>query len=953
MNKFNLRFWGEILPGHDPERVRQGFGKLFGIEDPERLEKFFSGDSILLRRSLDRKTAAEYYAKLHKLGVEAELVKLTAEAPRTAPRKPATPEPRQTRQQGRAKRKAEETEGERQAAEQAATEKRRVAEEAARQRAEHEERQRREAEERASREAEEAERRRVAEEEAAQRRAKEEEEAARRREEEQRRADEEAARNRAEEQERKRLEAEAAARRKAVEEARKREAAEAAARQEAEQRKLRETEKARLRAEREAAARARRERAEQVRRRAEKKAAAEAERKREEKRQAEERAARLREEREEQKRRQAEEAARIKAEERRRRQEEQARARAELEEQAAQRRAMEAQAIARGAEALALQPSITATSGGVKTSLTVPTREYPGAGTRRRRQAGEPNLYSLEAFRNTAEIRERSARAVQQMANALRLAAIAAALLLIVGGRYLSQPSPLPITGPQAVAVNPGSGPALLVADRLLLHDRSGAGTQTLEAGDLALAALAPPMAFGERDSLYVRGADSNGQIPHQEWPLLRCNIEAESCETVIESGRRIDALAVHPLTKQLFIADGRAGELLKFDSAGRLLARAEMTIPDRPALRLDTGLLFMNSTSGPAIGIYRYEDENFGQQLDEVLLLPSAAINTGQTRVGNFIAVGQHWWVELYNPEDGNGDLFRFDREWQFLEEARLPPGQRPGLLANWNEKLLVGDEAYTEFQRFTADGLSEAPYESTLLTDLTSERERGDRLTQVAWRTALLVLGLLTAAALVGAAYQRMRSMVYRSSRERGAPPIDEYADRIDWVDPEPRRDGILKRMTDIYLLLCIPTLGLVVFFAARPLLVLATIIALAGPAMALALLRRDPVGHVGTEGKQLVLVDHRNIYNIGGDSRIQFRGPFLLIDDVVVYTGTAALPAFSPAQVQATVGPLRDAGVRVDRTTVMIKLLQGRHALATGTLLALFTTASALLLALAGAF
>ena len=96
MNKFNLTFWGEIQPGRDPATVKARFARLFDIQDPERLEHFFSGESITLRRNLERKVAAEYFAKLHKLGVEAELVKVDPSgapaAPQRAPR-PGNGEP--------------------------------------------------------------------------------------------------------------------------------------------------------------------------------------------------------------------------------------------------------------------------------------------------------------------------------------------------------------------------------------------------------------------------------------------------------------------------------------------------------------------------------------------------------------------------------------------------------------------------------------------------------------------------------------------------------------------------------------------------------------------------------------------------------------------------------------------------------------------------------------------
>ena len=79
MNRFNLSFKGEIQPGYEPGQVKARFGKMFGIDDPVRLERFFTGDTIILRRNLDRKTAAEYYSKLRKLGLEARLIKVTAE----------------------------------------------------------------------------------------------------------------------------------------------------------------------------------------------------------------------------------------------------------------------------------------------------------------------------------------------------------------------------------------------------------------------------------------------------------------------------------------------------------------------------------------------------------------------------------------------------------------------------------------------------------------------------------------------------------------------------------------------------------------------------------------------------------------------------------------------------------------------------------------------------------
>jgi hypothetical protein len=72
---------------------------------------------------------------------------------------------------------------------------------------------------------------------------------------------------------------------------------------------------------------------------------------------------------------------------------------------------------------------------------------------------------------------------------------------------------------------------------------------------------------------------------------------------------------------------------------------------------------------------------------------------------------------------------------------------------------------------------------------------------------------------------------------------------------------------------------------------------------------------------------------MYHFGGGSRVQYHGPFLAIDDVVVFCGSSLLPAFPPAQLEEMVRPLALGGVKVDRNTMLIKLLQCRHPLAQG--------------------
>ena len=78
MKKFDITFRGEVLPKHDPERVKAGFVELFKIRDSGMLEEIFSGETVVLRSNLDRKAAAEYFVKVNQLGAVIELVTSTS-----------------------------------------------------------------------------------------------------------------------------------------------------------------------------------------------------------------------------------------------------------------------------------------------------------------------------------------------------------------------------------------------------------------------------------------------------------------------------------------------------------------------------------------------------------------------------------------------------------------------------------------------------------------------------------------------------------------------------------------------------------------------------------------------------------------------------------------------------------------------------------------------------------
>jgi hypothetical protein len=494
--------------------------------------------------------------------------------------------------------------------------------------------------------------------------------------------------------------------------------------------------------------------------------------------------------------------------------------------------------------------------------------------------------------------------------------------------------------------VEPGRGPLILAVNRLLQHDRSGTETADTGLEKLGLAGLRPPLAFNAEGELLAPGmALSAPYSDPGQWPLQRCSLETFECRpfTPDQADYRVDSLAVHSLDGSVFVADAAAGQLLKFGADGSLAAKASLPMSGKPVIRLSSGLLFVNSAEGPAISVFRYENNAFGRQLDEIILLPPDIENLEQLRVGDFIWSGKHWWVTLNNHQGGDTELYRFDETWRFVDKPELPAGWQPERLTAWDGRTLVSDPRQIPVERFSLSGQREAPFMSKSLLGLAADRERHSRLVTLAWHGALLLGTIGLAVGCCMAWFYRLGSMVYRTSRERGADPIDDLADTVVWIDPVEERAARLRRTSLVYYVAAGAALILAVANGIPASALTALLVALSGPAIALLLVRREPIGNIGVAGTQLALVDHRGMYHLGAGSRIQHRGPFLSIDDVMVFCGSALLPAFAPAQVRERLTALRAAGVGVDRKTIAVKLLQSRHALAKGILL---TLASALI-------
>ena len=79
--QFDLVFKGEIQPGHDPDKVKKKLASMLKL-DSGRIEAFFTGDPMTIKKGLDKATAAKYQGAIGRTGAVCEIVDVAgADAP--------------------------------------------------------------------------------------------------------------------------------------------------------------------------------------------------------------------------------------------------------------------------------------------------------------------------------------------------------------------------------------------------------------------------------------------------------------------------------------------------------------------------------------------------------------------------------------------------------------------------------------------------------------------------------------------------------------------------------------------------------------------------------------------------------------------------------------------------------------------------------------------------------
>lgn len=88
MQTYEVIFSGEVAPGVDPAQVRAGIQRLFNASDA-LLDRFFSGNPVVVKRDLDQPSAQKYQRAFNQVGAIVE-VRLTAAVPAAVESQAAT-----------------------------------------------------------------------------------------------------------------------------------------------------------------------------------------------------------------------------------------------------------------------------------------------------------------------------------------------------------------------------------------------------------------------------------------------------------------------------------------------------------------------------------------------------------------------------------------------------------------------------------------------------------------------------------------------------------------------------------------------------------------------------------------------------------------------------------------------------------------------------------------------
>jgi len=540
--------------------------------------------------------------------------------------------------------------------------------------------------------------------------------------------------------------------------------------------------------------------------------------------------------------------------------------------------------------------------------------------------APPPNRFQIRS--DTPSVAGTDAASLQLRFMATALGTALAGLLLAVAllTRFFLWSPSSPVTGPDNLASAADGALYMLAGGRLLVHDRAGSSTASYSATDLGFQTIPALLSVRGNKPILSASVLDDPATSVRPWECaIGDDAQTPACKALTAEPVAVETLAASRLTATLF-AINDARELLRLAS-GTIDRRMPLpTNNDSVRVINHRGLLLINNSDGPAIGVYRPDAAAFGQQLDEILLLHPGAIAREQNRVVDFALTATGNWALLTNGTDTH--LYRFDENWAPAAEVALSSLPTSSRMTRWRDRLLVYAPDRVQVQRVSPDGRLEAPLLSDSLISLAASTRADASRMQFGYRIGLLMLLTLT---LCGGLLTWMNCHRRSAGQAPPAPPdflLEPRLPQFCWLVPD--ADRATAKQT--WSLACLG-LGIALCLAIG-----ADVTALAAlclPALLFSLAARHylsfPAPQVGIDGDHVALVDHRGVYQTGTAGSFHICGPFLFRGGVIVCTHLPGIPGFklalgkNRARVRSN---LSRVGLHGHPASVLERLVQSRH-------------------------
>ncbi|WP_439107167.1 hypothetical protein [Congregibacter sp.] len=470
-------------------------------------------------------------------------------------------------------------------------------------------------------------------------------------------------------------------------------------------------------------------------------------------------------------------------------------------------------------------------------------------------------------------------------------------LVLAVVLRFPAAPAGSEPLGALDAITLPNNELVLLVEGALLRHERSGLAKVRLSASDLGYDRIAPPLWTTPTGDLLLNASQDGGELQ-----LQRCNLDERSCSPFDSQNLSspVIAIAGSLLGDTLFLL-GADGQLWRSSSLGNVEAEATVEVPwGQPRILSKDGLLLAPAADSPMLGVYRPDEQNFGQQLDALLIMPPAAVAAAQDRLQD-VALGEENYWALMAGDESVPELYKFDTQWGSAERIDLPEELIDPFLIPWRDKLLVADRKQAVMQRLANEGTVEAPFESSLLAE---ERDTWIRTSQQ--RTLMRQLGIglpivlilfcASVALLYAASYRSLQSMPQKRSAL-----LDPMPGGIHWLPSSEKAARAIARAGMTLFLCSLLTLLLCAALGGWR-AALASLPAVIASLYAWRFLRQGCGGHLGLLDEYFIAVDYDGKYFYGERSLLRGSASIILAPGVALPVSIAALPNLDVAAVPA---------------------------------------------------